>query len=85
MSPKNSDSIPSSESYESSRQPLTLAERRDLILNAWIAIDQLERAKQQIIELIEKLSVKPAVDLPAVKPLTLNLFELSDDPGWEDV
>jgi hypothetical protein len=34
MLPKNSDSIPSSESYESSRQPWTLADRHDLILNA---------------------------------------------------
>jgi len=47
MSPKTSDSIPSSESYESSRQPLTLAERRDLNPERRIAIDQLERAKQQ--------------------------------------
>jgi hypothetical protein len=35
--------------------------------------------------LIERLSVRPVLDLPDVNPLTLNHFELSDDPGWEDV
>ena len=35
--------------------------------------------------LIERLSVRPVLDLSNVRPLTLDHFELSDDPGWEDV
>jgi hypothetical protein len=70
------------------RPPFTLAERRDLILDAWIAIDELGRAKAQLMMLIEKLSVKSVIDVPNVD-VHMNhrhaRFQgLDDEPGEDE-
>jgi hypothetical protein len=72
-------------SNESELDKLSLSDRREIIIQIWRAVDKLERSRNVLLKLVDRLSSgAPPPELPEVAPQTLpRHFELSDSPALQ--